>query len=281
MPTPTDDQSHTDGPGIASAEGEATRVTRVSSEFTGDTEVIYEVQEHDFIVDPDETIELPTGPSRLVAPSLAAAKLPPPLPPWAAASRALLHDVSRTDSGHDGPPIFETSALRELREAREDLVRFARQMYAREVYVQEVERALAAAQGRARGQAFRMAELEAELRERVEQRRAEDATVPVRLDADTRPPPAPTPARSPSKRPTNAGGRKAAVVRDDLQRIRGIGPRMAERLNAIGIASFESVASWKIKDLERVAKELGVSRERIERAGWVKQAKALSKHRRS
>lgn len=280
MPTPTDDQSQLEAPGIVAApesqalhgEGEGTGV-RVSSEFTGDTEVIYEVQEHDFILDPDDTIELPLGPGRPPSPALAAAKAPPPLPPWAAASRALLHDVSRGSSGHDGSALFETSALRELREAREDLVRFARQMYAREVYLQEVERALAAAQGRIRGQAFRMAELEAELREGVERKRAEDATVPVRLDGEAAPS---RPSRSPGRRQA----RKPALVRDDLQRIRGIGPRMAERLNALGIATFESVASWKAKDLERVAKDLGVSRERIERAGWVKQARALAKTRR-
>jgi predicted flap endonuclease-1-like 5' DNA nuclease len=278
MPTPTDDQSHIEGPGVAEAadsqalhsEGEGTGV-RVSAEFTGDTEIIYEVQEHDFIVDPDDTIEFPVGPARLPSPVLAAAKLPPPLPPWAAASRALLHDVSRADSPQDGPPIFETSAMRELHEAREDLVRFARQMYAREVYVQEVERALAAAHGRVRGQAFRMAELEASLRESGDEQRPEPVSRPVRDDVATLPPPA-RPARK---------ERKAAIVRDDLQRIRGIGPRMEERLNAIGIASFESVAGWKAKDLERVAKELGVTRERIERAGWVKQARALQRTRRS
>jgi predicted flap endonuclease-1-like 5' DNA nuclease len=288
MSTPTDDQRQLERPVIAAADSptllepepelEGTRV-RVTAEFTGDTEIIYEVQEHDFIVDPDETIELPTGPGRLPRPVVAAAvKPPPPLPPWAAASRALLHDVSR-GAPAQGPPGSESQALSDLREAREDLVRFARQMYAREVYVQEVERALAAAQGRVRGQAFRLAELEQALREQTEEKpfaplANEHEAQTARVEAPVLPP-AP---RNVARRAVAA--RKAALVRDDLQRIRGIGPRMEERLNALGIASFERVASWKVKDLERVAKELGVTRERIQRDGWVKQARVLQRSRR-
>lgn len=240
MPTPTDDQSQharlLETGAIAVADPEHLRISRESA---GDTEVIDELQEHDFILDPDETIELPTGPRSLPTP---APKLPP-LPPWAAASRALLSDAPA--------PLDESQQARELREAREDLVRFARQMYAREVYVQEVQRALAVARGRLRGQAFRLAELRQQPALRSSQRRS---TAPAAA---------------------LAAKRKSAIVRDDLQRIRGIGPRLAERLHQLGVASFESVAGWKAQDVERVARKLGVTPERIERAGWVKQARAL------
>lgn len=134
-------------------------------------------------------------------------------------------------------------------------MRFARQMYAREVYVQEVQRALAVARGRLRGQAFRLAELEEELRQQPALRSSQ--------------------RRSKAPAAALAAKRKSAIVRDDLQRIRGIGPRLAERLHQLGVASFESVAGWKAQDVERVARKLGVTPERIERAGWVKQARAL------
>jgi predicted flap endonuclease-1-like 5' DNA nuclease len=74
--------------------------------------------------------------------------------------------------------------------------------------------------------------------------------------------------------------RKRALKSDDMQRIKGIGPSLAQRLTKIGVTSFDSVARWKIKDVERVAEQLGVSRARIERQAWVKQARALKSARR-
>jgi predicted flap endonuclease-1-like 5' DNA nuclease len=73
--------------------------------------------------------------------------------------------------------------------------------------------------------------------------------------------------------------RRAARKRDDLQRIKGIGPSLAERLAKAGVRSFDSVAAWKAKDLTRMAEKLGVSRARIERQEWVKQARVLSRER--
>jgi predicted flap endonuclease-1-like 5' DNA nuclease len=120
-------------------------------------------------------------------------------------------------------------------------------MHAREVYCQEVELALVAAMGRVRGQAFRIAELESELRA------ARTAVVPDGEQA----------------RPTTA------MQRDDLQRIRGIGPRFAARLGELGVTSFDTVGNWSAADVTRVAEQLGISRERITRDSWAKQARAL------
>jgi predicted flap endonuclease-1-like 5' DNA nuclease len=73
--------------------------------------------------------------------------------------------------------------------------------------------------------------------------------------------------------------RRTARKRDDLQRIKGIGPSMAERLAKAGVTTFESIARWKAKDMERMAEKLGVSRARIERQEWAKQARALARKR--
>jgi predicted flap endonuclease-1-like 5' DNA nuclease len=520
MPTRSDDQqpSHRSGTIAQDHARDATPLSvALPASIPNEPEVVYELRDDDFIlVDPDETIEFQTGmhmPRPAPPPPLPEQA---PLPAWAAASRAVLNGWSGEQS----------QVASELREARDDLIRFARQTYAREVYVQEVERALAAAQGRVRGQAFRIAELEqaarateiealrtqrelerrnseltALLATRERDARASEAAVPaalersasrammgnaasarvgaggshasdariaearstraaralqahtgadaphrsgadariaearstgaaraleahagadaphrsgtdarvgeagstgtadvwvadvealraarasgvsddvgprgrgasddgamlarssdvrardselqaldvsrdrdvkahaarelelraadaeslrVMLELDLRAALQPQPAwDAPGSQPSaaNAGARallslreyvarmqapfapaqyiveaqpaprppakrraarKPASKRDDLQRIKGIGPSLAERLAKAGVKTFESVAGWKAKDLERMAETLGVSRARIEREGWVKQARALARKR--
>lgn len=348
MPTRSDDQQPSHRTGMAAQDGsrDATPLS-VSTPLTlpNESEVVYELRDDDFIlVDPDETIEFQTSQHLLQrAPPPPPRELPqlPPLPPWAAASRSVL----------DGWNGESSQAAIELREAREDLVRFARQTYAREVYVQEVERALAAAHGRVRGQAFRIAELEQALRaseaealrvarpqlkadspqltSQLELRAADAESLRAMLELDLRalqaepsvldvragllPPSAADGSALVSLReyvarvqssfargvsasfapgqyiveaqtrrraaPKRRTAQKSARPRDDLQRIKGIGPSMAERLAKAGVKSFESIARWKAKDLERMADKLGVSRARIERQAWVKQARSLSKQR--
>jgi predicted flap endonuclease-1-like 5' DNA nuclease len=125
---------------------------------------VYELQDHEFILEVDDTLEFPNG----SAP-------PGPLPPWAAASRALLDDWLEPLAGDPLrtvevtlgplprlPPVDPEPAQEDL---RGQLARVTRQMDARQVYYQELERALVVARGRMRGQTFRLAELELELRE--------------------------------------------------------------------------------------------------------------------
>lgn len=63
---------------------------------------------------------------------------------------------------------------------------------------------------------------------------------------------------------------------DDLQRIRGIGPKLAEHLNDQGIRRFGQIATWTESDIDRIGKGLGKLGTRILRDGWVEQAKKLA-----
>jgi predicted flap endonuclease-1-like 5' DNA nuclease len=65
------------------------------------------------------------------------------------------------------------------------------------------------------------------------------------------------------------------LARDDFQRIDGIGKRLAERLEESGIRTFAQLAALEKKELARVAKQVGVTPERIAREGWLKQARKL------
>ncbi|WP_305778775.1 5' DNA nuclease [Neorhizobium sp. T25_13] len=62
----------------------------------------------------------------------------------------------------------------------------------------------------------------------------------------------------------------------DLKQISGIGPKLAEVLNGLGVTSLAQVAAWNEADIARFDKELGFEG-RISRDDWVGQAKALLK----
>jgi len=70
----------------------------------------------------------------------------------------------------------------------------------------------------------------------------------------------------------------ADLVRpDDLTVIDGIGPKLAERLNAAGVATFAALAAWQPGDIERFEATLPpVQRGRLEREDWIGQASGLA-----
>ncbi len=68
--------------------------------------------------------------------------------------------------------------------------------------------------------------------------------------------------------------RKAAVKADDLKRISGVGPKLEQILNGLGILRFADIAAWSDADIERIDAELGFEG-RIRRDDCVGQAKAL------
>lgn len=76
------------------------------------------------------------------------------------------------------------------------------------------------------------------------------------------------------KRPRAA--RIVEAQADDLKRISGIGPKLEQVLNGMGIRQFAEIARWTEKDVKRVDDQLGFGG-RIARDGWVGQAKALMK----
>ena len=202
----------------------------------------------------------------------------PPPPPLAALRAAAHSSFPPGRQRSSAPPPFDATRAgaaaaqgainAELRATRAELDRVARRMRARDAYLVELERALQTANrqietsrartagdnarllGRVRGQAFRVAELEDELRQAVVALAAERAST-RRLDAPNQ---------------------------NDLQLIRGIGPRFESQLRAMGIATLHSVAQWTAADITRVAEQLNIRPQRIERDAWIDQARALSSH---
>ena len=72
-------------------------------------------------------------------------------------------------------------------------------------------------------------------------------------------------------------GTATAAEKDDLQRTKGIGPFIEEKLNALGIFTFRQIANMtpEIEDQVNIAIEF--FRGRIKRDKWVKQAKEFLK----
>ncbi len=63
---------------------------------------------------------------------------------------------------------------------------------------------------------------------------------------------------------------------DDLKKISGVGPKLEKTCNAIGVYQYEQIAGWTKKDIAMVDDKLSF-KGRIERDGWVAQAKKLAK----
>ncbi len=76
--------------------------------------------------------------------------------------------------------------------------------------------------------------------------------------------------------PKKAAPKKAAASADDLTQLSGVGPVLAQKLIDGGVTSFAQIAAWKKKDVEEFDEKLSF-KGRIEREGWVEQAKILAK----
>jgi large subunit ribosomal protein L20 len=59
---------------------------------------------------------------------------------------------------------------------------------------------------------------------------------------------------------------------DDLEWIYGVGPKLAEALNAIGVYTFKQVAQWSESDIDFFDSKLEGFKGRIRRENWVKSA---------
>ncbi|MCX7566253.1 hypothetical protein OS189_07850 [Sulfitobacter sp. F26169L] len=64
--------------------------------------------------------------------------------------------------------------------------------------------------------------------------------------------------------------------KDDLKLISGVGPKLEQTLNDLGVYHFDQVSKWKKKDIAWVDENLRF-KGRIERDGWMSQAKILAK----
>lgn len=63
---------------------------------------------------------------------------------------------------------------------------------------------------------------------------------------------------------------------DELTRLKGIGSKLAVRLNELGIARIEQIAAWDEADIDRIDAQLGRFQGRVRRDDWVEQARLLS-----
>jgi len=62
---------------------------------------------------------------------------------------------------------------------------------------------------------------------------------------------------------------------DDLKLIKGVGPKLEQSLNALGVWHYSQIAGWRKKEVEWVNNNLKF-KGRIERDDWINQAKTLA-----
>jgi len=70
-------------------------------------------------------------------------------------------------------------------------------------------------------------------------------------------------------------GKADASQKDDLKLISGIGPFIEEKLNGIGIYTFDQISKFKSEDIETVTLLIKFFPGRIERDKWTEQAEKL------
>ncbi|WP_372603115.1 50S ribosomal protein L21 [Actibacterium sp.] len=67
----------------------------------------------------------------------------------------------------------------------------------------------------------------------------------------------------------------AAAGADDLKKLSGVGPALEKKLLEAGVTSFAQIAAWSEADIAEFDEKLSF-KGRIEREGWVEQAKELA-----
>ncbi|SFE23723.1 50S ribosomal protein L21 [Roseivivax sediminis] len=72
---------------------------------------------------------------------------------------------------------------------------------------------------------------------------------------------------------TEAGVAPGAA--DDLKKLSGVGPALEKKLHEAGITSFAQIAAWGDAEIEEFGEKLSF-KGRIEREGWIEQAKELA-----
>ncbi len=63
---------------------------------------------------------------------------------------------------------------------------------------------------------------------------------------------------------------------DDLKQIKGIGPKLEQLLNALGIYHFDQIAGWGAEEIAWLDSNLTGFRGRASRDNWVEQARVLA-----
>jgi predicted flap endonuclease-1-like 5' DNA nuclease len=93
----------------------------------------------------------------------------------------------------------------------------------------------------------------------------------------TPPAPAPEPEPVPVPAPEPAPAPAPAAKADNLQLIKGLGPKLAGLLNGLGVSSFQQIADWTDADIAAIDPQLGAFQGRIARDNFVDQAGYLAR----
>ncbi|WP_457648628.1 hypothetical protein [Profundibacter sp.] len=87
----------------------------------------------------------------------------------------------------------------------------------------------------------------------------------------------------PARKPVAADGKPEFLKKpraggaDDLKQIKGVGPKLEQMLNKMGVFHFDQIAGWRAKEVKWVDENLEGFKGRVSRDEWVKQAKVLAK----
>jgi len=97
------------------------------------------------------------------------------------------------------------------------------------------------------------------------------------------PEPEPTPEPEPAEAPESAEGARPARLDaarggkpDDLKQIKGVGPKLEQVCNSLGIFHFDQIAAWSPDEIAWVDDNLEGFKGRVTRDDWVAQAKVLA-----
>jgi len=82
-----------------------------------------------------------------------------------------------------------------------------------------------------------------------------------------------TKAKAPAKAKAEAPA--AAAGSDDLKKLSGVGPALEKKLLEAGVTTFAQIAAWTEADVAAMDEKLSF-KGRIEREGWIEQAKELA-----
>lgn len=92
---------------------------------------------------------------------------------------------------------------------------------------------------------------------------------------------APAPAATSTRAKTPPGVRPETLGAprdggpDDLSRIKGVGPKSVEKLNALGVFHYDQIAAWNLDNARWIGAAIGAPG-RVERDKWIQQARALA-----
>jgi len=84
-----------------------------------------------------------------------------------------------------------------------------------------------------------------------------------------------TAAPKKAAKPAEAAPAAAATGADDLKILSGVGPALEKKLHAAGVTAFAQIAAWTEDDVAAMDEKLSF-KGRIEREGWIEQAKKLA-----